>query len=86
MAWLREQRLGSLSTSSAGTLMTDESYMGKAGSYTVSTGEGNVWCGVLDGSIFPFASLVFLCISSVFKFVSHFENGMAPGTMISCHV
>ena len=38
MAWLREQRLRSLSTSSAGMLMTDKSYAEKA---AVPTGEDN---------------------------------------------
>ena len=47
----------------------------------MSTGESNVRCG---GSIFPFASLVFLCISSVFfKDVDHFEEQMAPGIAVS---
>ena len=31
MAWLRERRLGYLSTSSVGTLMTDRFYEGKVG-------------------------------------------------------
>ena len=42
----RERRLGSLSTSTAGTLRTDEPNAGKTGSGAVSTGESNVQCGV----------------------------------------
>ena len=63
--------IGILSTLSAVTLMTSESYAWKAGRWSVSTGESNVTCGAWSGSSCHLALLVSLRFSSVFlKLVS----------------
>ena len=58
MAWLRERRLGALSTSDAGFLIAVEADPREANAATAAAGECQVrdWC--CGGTVLPSASLV----------------------------
>ena len=80
MAWFRERRLWRQSTSSsAGTLVADQSLAGEVDQRVMSAGEGHVRCGGRGDAVLPSLTLVLECIPRVFfKFSDRLVDRLAP--------